>query len=296
MFKTILKVVLVAVFLVTAQYATVHAGDRARHDKLTTESATVVAKGQFEIDLGYAYMSQISTRSGAFNDNWGTTRRSSVRTHDADIALTYGLMEDMDITARLGWADIKDRSRPFNDTYGRGIKDVEVEAKYRFYTNTDTGLSFAYSAGLGIPVGKESRNGKLRVGQKSWSFNQKLAMTKDWETVTMNADVGYQLPFGRNRDHYSRPFCNRGYDTRGVLDSNVALGYVAFEHLQPVVELNYAHEWISKGNDSDLISATAGAIVPLANDNRLRVGVQRAIAGRNAVKAYTVMAGYAVTF
>ena len=35
------------------------------------------------------------------------------------LAVTYGLMDKMDITARIGWADIKDREYPYADKHGR---------------------------------------------------------------------------------------------------------------------------------------------------------------------------------
>jgi len=297
MTKTMLKIILIAVFLVTAQYAVSEANDRARHQKLNTESASVVASGTFELDLSYVYINQIGKSSGAFSNKFGTTSqsRSKMRYHQAMLAVTYGLMDKMDITARIGWADIKDREYPYADKHGKGITDMTIDVKYLFYQD-DLGLTLGYVAGIGIPIGKESRSGHLRIGKKHWTFNQQLVLTKDIdEEWTMNWDVGFLLPFGRTRDAYSPEFGRRMNETRGTLDSNVALGYTAIDFMQPVVEANYAHEWLNSGNDSDLLGFTLGAIIPLEK-HRLRIGVQRDFWGRNATKSYTVSAGITMAF
>ncbi|MBM4309850.1 MAG: transporter [Deltaproteobacteria bacterium] len=298
MAKTMLKIILIAVFLVTAQLGVSEANDRARYQKIKTESASVVESGKFEIDLSYMLIDQIGKQSGAFSNSFGTTSqdRSKMRYHQAMLAVTYGLMDKMDITARIGWADIKDREYPFADSHGNGITDLEIETKYVFYQDDENGVKLAYVAGLEVPIAKASRTGKLRIGQNFWSFNQQLVLTKDLnEDWTMNADVGYQLPFGRTRDAYSPRFGRRMADTRGTLESNVAFGYTGIDFLQPVVEANYAHEWLDSASDFDLLGFTVGAIVPL-DKHRLRIGVQRDFWGRNAVNAYTWTAGFTMAF
>jgi hypothetical protein len=251
-----------------------------------------------EIDLSYLYIDQIGTKSGAFNNNFGTTgqSRGKMRYHQAMLAVTYGLMDTMDITARIGWADIKDRERPYGDSHGNGITDLEIDVKNIFYQN-DHGVSLAYVAGLGIPVGKSSRRNHLRIGRKYWTFNQQLVLTRDIdERWTMNADVGYSLPFGNTRDAYSPGFGRRMDNTRGTLTGNAALGFTGINIMQPVVELNYAHEWLHSNADSDLLGFTIGAIIPLFDNHRMRIGVQRDFWGRNAVQSYTWSAGLTLAF
>ncbi len=297
MTKTMFKIILITVLLVTAQYSLSEANERTRHQKLNTESATVVESGKFELDFNYLYINQIGKKNGSFSNSFGTTgqARSKMRYHQTMLAVTYGLMDKMDITARIGWADIKDREYPYADKHGNGITDLEIDVKYIFYQD-DLGLSLGYVVGLGIPTGKESSSGSLRIGQNYWSLNQQLVLTKDFdETWTMNWDVGYRLPFGRTRDAYSPEFGRRMDATRGTLDSNVAFGYMGLDFIQPVFEVNYAHEWLSSNNDSDSLGFTVGAIVPLEK-HRLRFGVQRDFWGRNSTKAYTVVAGLTLAF
>ncbi len=297
MAKTMLRIILITVFLVTAQFGLSEANDRARYQKINTDSASVVESGKVEIDLSYMYIDQVGSSRGAFSDKFGTTgqSRGNTRYHQAMLAVTYGLMDKMDITARIGWADIKDKDYPYADSHGNGITDLEIEAKYLFYQD-DKGLKLAYVAGLGIPIGRASRTLHLNIGKNYWSLLQRLVLTKDLdEQWTMNADVGYRLPFGRHRDAYSPEFGRRMTDTRGTLESNVALGFAGIDFLQPVVEANYAHEWLDSASDSDLLGFTLGAIIPI-NNHRLRIGVQRPFWGRNAIRSYTWSAGFTMAF
>jgi hypothetical protein len=297
MTKTMLKIFLIAVFLVTAHHSLSEANDRARSQKLNTESATVVKSGSYELDVSYLYIDQIGTLSGAFNNSFGASKqdRGKMRYQHAMLAFTYGLMDKMDITARIGWADLRDRDYPYADKSGNGITDMDIDGKYIFYQD-ERGLSLGYVAGIGIPVGNHSHTGHLNVGKNYWTFNQQLVLTKHIDDQwTMNADVGYRLPFGAKRDAYSPEFGRRMEDTRGTLDGNVALGFTGIKLMQPVVEANYAHEWISSYSDSDRVAFTVGAIVPLEK-HRLRIGIQRDFWGRNATKAYIVNAGLTLAF
>lgn len=297
MTKPILKVLLIAVFLVTAQFGLSEANDRARHQKLRTDSASVVESGTFEVDLSYMLIEQVGGNRAAFSDKFGTTRRTRGRTQyqQAMLAVTYGLMDKMDFTARIGWAEVEDKDYPYADSHGNGITDLDLEMKYLFYQD-ERGLKLGYVAGLSVPVGKDSRILHLNVGKGYWSLLQRLVLTKDFdEQWTMSADVGYRLPFGRNRDAYLPRFGRRMNDTRGTLEGNVAVGFCGIDFLQPVLEANYAHEWIDRAVDSDLLGVTVGAIVPI-DKHRLRVGVQRDFWGRNAIRAYTITAGLTMAF
>jgi len=131
---------------------------------------------------------------------------------------------------------------------------------------------------LTVPLGRESDSDRLGPSQEFWSFEQKLALSKDWGCWTSNADVGFSLPFGGKRR-----------DDRGTLESNLAVGYQLCDWLQPEVELNYAHDFMEGGQDSDSVAATAGLVMPLSDRWRVSVGVQQAIAGRNADRGTCAM-------
>ena len=272
------------------------ANNRARHEKINTESAATVAKGTLEMDAEFTFQHQLGNTNGTFDNNWGRDRRKKMRVYDGTIGFTYGCMDNLDMTVRAGYADIKDRTRPLGDKHGRGLKDVDVSFKWGFFNDEDNRLKVAYIAGTSIPVGFESKSSHLGPGKNFWSFNQKLALTRDWDDFTLNADVGYDLPFGRHRQHYSTTFGTETGRARGLMSSNVAVGYLINEYFQPLAELNYAHEFRSKENDSDQFAATLGTIVALDDCNRLRFGYQIPFAGRNSVRANLFTAGIAVSF
>ena len=103
MTKTLLKLIVITLFFSMTHYGLSEADDRVRNQKLNTQSATVVESGRVEIDLSYLHIDQIGTKSGAFNNSFGTTgqSRGKMRYHQAMLAVTYGLMDTMDIARCL---------------------------------------------------------------------------------------------------------------------------------------------------------------------------------------------------
>ncbi len=272
-------------------------------ETLATESAVPVIEGEIDVEFGSTFSRASSGRRGEWGDNWARTRRErSYRTYEWELRATMGVAPDTDVSLSTGWVDMKDNMEdhePYG--HGRGMDDLRVSVKRRIIW--DEGLSVAYIPALTIPTGRHTNIGRDRFGpaQNYWSFDQRLAMTQEMEELVLNADVGYSLPFGRTRRSWKREFGKHTLEhgekasERGILDANVGLVYVE-SPVRPVLELNYAHRWISRGNDSDLLHATAGAVVPLDDFTRLKVGYQHPVAGRNAVRARKYMASVAYAF
>ena len=238
--------------------------------KLNTDDAIPVGPGEFE--LGFVYSFTRATRQ--WDNHWNGENRGLTQEHAFEVGLTHGLVENFDIGISWGYADIYDREDPAG--YGRGLMDLGVGAKWRFYHNEDLDLSLAYLPGITIPIGKRSNSSRIGPSQEYWSLDQKLAMTKFWGRWTMNADLGYSLPLGEDAD-----------GAQGTLDGNVAVGCQVCGWLQPEIELNYAHEFVSSGDDADALAVTAGLIMPLRDTWRVDLGIQQPIAGRNSDRATT---------
>ena len=234
------------------------------HAKLNTDDATPVDPGGFELELAYT----LSHARRQYDNRWGRRSRSLTQEHGFEVGLTYGVVDNLDVGVGFGFADLYDRDEPAR--FGRGLADLSVGTKWRFYHDEERALSLAYLSGLTIPVGRRTDSSSLGPSQQYWSLDQKLAMSKDWSPWTMNADLGYSLPFGDDTD-----------GARGSAGFNVALGYQLNDWLQPELELNYAHDFLSGGSDSDTIALTGGFIICLSENMRLDVGVQRVMAGRN---------------
>jgi len=240
--------------------------------KLNTEDAMPVGPGEFELEFVYSF----SRASRQWSDHWRGENRGLAREHDFELGLTYGVVENLDIGVGLGYADMYDRDDPAG--YGRGLMDVGIGAKWRFYHNEALDLSLAYLPGITIPFGRRSGSDHIGPSQEFWSIDQKLAMSKFWDRWNLNADVGYSLPLGEDAD-----------GARGTLDSNVALGYQLYDWLQPEVELNYAHDFVTGDSDSDQVALTAGLIMPISDTWRVDVGLQHSLAGRNSDRGTTAI-------
>ncbi len=290
------------------------ASDHLDSDMLVTESAVPVGEGVIDVEVGMRYSKANEGKRGAWSNNWSRSRRESFRMYEWTFAATMGVAPDTDVSIETGWVDLYDRG--LGQTYtggsghhGRGMDDLRVNVKQRLLE--EAGVTVAYIPGLTIPTGRHSNLGRERFGpgQHYWSFDQRLAVTLDeMDPVIVNADVGYSLPFGRTRRSYEREWGestqfstadgrDKNRSERGVLDAN--LGAVFTDGpVRPLVELNYAHRWISRGNDSDQLHATVGGIVPIpAEENaRVKVGYQHPVAGRNAARTRRFLLSMAYAF
>lgn len=233
--------------------------------KLNTADAFPAAPGEFEVEFSYGF----GRATRAWDSSWAGTGRGPTQEHAFGVGLTRGIAEDLDISVSWGYADMYDRDD--DALSGGGFTDLGVGAKWQFYHDEDLDLSLAYLPGVTIPIGRHGSAGHLGPSQDYWSFDQKVAMTKFWGRWTSNADLGYSLPFGEDTD-----------GARGTLQADAAVGYQVCSWLQPEVELNYAHDFVSGGADADGLAVTAGLIMSLSDNWRLKMGVQQGVAGRNS--------------
>ena len=279
---------------------------------LQTESAVPLEEGAVDVELGVTYTKANDGKRGSWSNNWSRSRRESFRMYEWTLAATMGIAPETDITLSTGWVDLYDRGlgQTYTDgggNHGRGMDDLTVALRHRLLE--EGGTSVAYIPGMTIPTGRHSNEGRGRFGpgQKFWSLDQRIALTQDLNEVVLNADVGYSLPFGRTRRSYMRDWGEsteystadrRSKDSseRGVLDANAGVVF-AEGPVRPLVELNYAHRWISRGNDSDQIHATIGSIIAIEDDlPRVKVGYQHPVAGRNAARTRRFLLSMAYAF
>ncbi|MFO8007705.1 MAG: transporter [Candidatus Brocadiia bacterium] len=235
------------------------------HAKVNTEDATPVDPGEWEVELAYG----LTQADRAFGDHWSRTGRGLLREEEFGLGVTYGLVENLDVGFGVGYLDIYDRDD--SALVGRGFTDLELGAKWRFYHDEARHLEIAYTPAVVLPTGRRADDDRIGITDDYASVFNGLALSKDWgDGWTSNFDLGFNWPVGEDR-----------HDCRGTLGANAALGWQVTEWLQPEVELNYEHDF-AHGDDADLISATAGAIVCVSDSVRLDLGVQRSLFGRNA--------------
>ncbi len=272
---------------------------------LVTESAVPVAEQAVDVEIGMTYTKAKEGKRGVWDNSWSRTRREKYRMYEWELAATIGVAPDVDLGISTGFVAMKDLA--FGNQYdwsrkghGRGMDDLRVNARWRFYE--EGGLSLAYIPGLTIPTGRHTNIDRERFGpgQHYWSIDQRLAATQEMDPVVLSADVGYSLPLGRTRRGWERDWgmhtdwnarrdSTRRPREQGVLDANVGMVYTELP-VRPVLEVNYAHRWINRGNDSTQIHATVGCIVAVdENAPRVKVGYQHPIAGRNAARTRKFM-------
>ena len=202
------------------------------------------------------------------------------------LAVAAGVIDNFDVAVSGNYVWLKDKENDFDETdaqfgpdRGNGFGDLELSGRYRFFASKEQGLEFAYIAGFTIPTGNRSSREDIGTSQEFWSLNQTLVAGKDWGKLTANADIGFALPLGDKREN-----------ARGTFNADVAVGYQVLPWLQPEVELNYGHDFITDEEDSDLLAITAGLVMPITDKLRVNMGMQQGVWGHNADKATSLCA------
>ncbi|NMA42201.1 MAG: hypothetical protein GX946_02335 [Oligosphaeraceae bacterium] len=250
---------------------------------INTETAIIVPQGSLELSLGVDYLRHAGKRQ--YDNSWHRTdNRGGARLYEWTVSLRGGITENLDAFISTSWVDVKDKSFPYGDDYARGINNVNLGIKWGIIQDQDDFL-LSYQPSISIPANQyKAESGRLGPGDNFWSFDQALVATYFWDDFSCSAALTHTIPFGRGRHHYSTTFLQEQRRTRGTTGIDLGLTYDACEYLQPLVELNYLHEWISKGNDSDLLAATLGAKANICEKGQIMAGYQYPITGRNSFR------------
>lgn len=168
---------------------------------------------------------------------------------------------------------------------GHDFSDLELSARYRFFESKEQSLALAYIGGLTLATGSDSSREEIGTSQEFSSFNQALVVNKDWGKWTGNTDVGYALPFGDKRGN-----------ARGTFNADVAVGYQVLPWLQPELELNYSHDFLSDKESSEVLAVTAGLVMPINDRLRVNLGAQQGVWGRNNDKETTLTVACKLAF
>ena len=243
------------------------------HAKLNTADASPVEPGHFELETGYAW-----TRDRhAWDGDGDVHRRGLARDQAAGLALTVGLLTNVDVNIGLDYLWLRDDDN-VAPTTGEGIGDLSFGGRYRFFTSEQYGIEAAWISGFTAPTGKKGNDDELGTSQEFWSWDNSLVLTKDWERWTINAEVGWSQPFGVKRG-----------DDRGTLIANLAAGYQLLRWLQPEAELNYSRAFDHGEADESALDVTAGLVMPLNDCLRVNLGLQQAVWGENTEKITTAL-------
>ncbi|MBN1378048.1 MAG: transporter [Gammaproteobacteria bacterium] len=237
------------------------------HGKVNTGDPSTVDPGHYEIEFEYDYFKA----NRAFDENGNSVDRGSFHERDMALVLTVGLVENWDIYFGLPVVRIEDEDSDPNR--GSGVADAEFGGRFRFINNETSHLEIAYTAGFIAPIGSDDSEDEIGTSQQYWSLEQALILSKDWERWTMNAELGYSLPFGKHRDAAD-----------GSVSLNTAIGYQITPTIQPELELNYGRDFTANETDAKVLSVTAGLVMPVNDMLLVKAGVVKDVSGTYADK------------
>ncbi|RLA88724.1 MAG: hypothetical protein DRG20_05680 [Deltaproteobacteria bacterium] len=247
--------------------------------KLATDDAGTVGKGGIEIEFGYTF----NYAKKAMDNDWHKEDRGILREHEFGLSIAYGILDNLDISADTGYANLYDHDS--DPEKGEGFCDLGLGIKYRFLKLKSLDLELAYITSLSIPTGRFSDSHRLGPSDEFWAWENKIALSRDFGKLTMNMDFGFSLPFGKYREN-----------ERGTLSYDLAVGYQIVKWLQPEIEINYEHGFVKDEDDNDSIFLTAGFIMPLTDHFKGKVGLQQTVTGRNTDYTTSIILALTLSF
>ena len=247
--------------------------------KLATEDAPTVSRGDLEVEAGYARF-----EGGRYFDRSNhPEKRRVLLINEPEIKATYGLLENFDISLEHAWANILDAEEERCDVRGSG--DSAAGFKWNFFSSEESGVLLSWYPKAVIPNGVKATSDRPGISQEYHSLDQLIILTLTRNMFTMNIDSGFMLPVGSDRE-----------DSRGDFVSDIAAGIQVSEWLQPEIELNYSHGYVSGGSDSDTVSVTAGLIMNVADQWRVDLGAYQVLYGRNSDSGTGLLVNFSHTF
>lgn len=259
-----------AVLLLAAGPAGAHFPEADRpneHGKPTMADATPVGEGALEVSLGWAPSWNLTGR-GEFE------RSAPGHTQPLALGVTYGVTEDVDVSATVAWGFTSQSRYDFDpadgiagSAWGRGLADAAVSARWRFLCSG--WLDLAAVGTLVAPVGLQAHPDHPGLSQGFWSGQLALVGSLDAGPFTANLEGGASLPLS-----------GAGTDV-GMGYLAVGTGLQLLDWLQPTLEVAYQHAIESPGPDAALLTVTVGAVLPLGGGYGAALGVQHAAWGRN---------------
>jgi hypothetical protein len=246
------------------------------HGKMATEDATPVGEGVLEVEAGWA-PSLTAHGSGPFEES------AHAHSHGYSFTAAYGVSEHLDVKVGLGAGYLVDLSDPAGPTRGSGLSDLLLAARWRFLASDARALDLAVTTALVAPTGDDGSDDSLGLSQGYWSLRNALVASKDWGRATANAAIALTLPVGGDAGALDLAGC-----------ASVAFGYAVVPWLQPIAEASY--DAVRDGDTQHRLSLTAGVNLSSSSGNRLLVGVQQAVWGRDVVQSTTALVALKTAF
>ncbi|HWQ26696.1 MAG TPA: transporter, partial [Chlorobaculum sp.] len=244
----------------------------AAHPLITDDTGTQ-GKGKFQLELNSEFSNEKENEDGVSIKESGG---------EAAATLSYGLSDTIDLVAGLPWQwyRLKEDGSVVADE--DGIGDLSLELKWRFFENSDKGLSLAIKPGISIPTGDERKglgNGKLSGGAL-------LIATCDSDIGALHANVGY------TRNEYQLDE-DRESSRNDIWHFSLATELNLAQNIRAVTNIGVETNSDKKSDNSPAF-LIGGLIYSVSDDFDIDLGIKK---GLNEVETdTTVLAGIAARF
>ncbi|MEK6744455.1 MAG: transporter [Nitrospirota bacterium] len=238
---------------------------RAMHPLITDDDGTQ-GKGKYQFEVNASYGKDRIADAG-----------STVRTVGSGLVanLTYGAAEALDVFVETPYAWW--RAKTDGDVLGseRGIADVSVGAKWRFFEKD--GLCFAVKPAITIPTGDENKE----LGTGKAGYGVYLIATKEFEPAALFLNLGYI----KNE--------NKAGEEKDIWHVSLAGTYEVVKHLKLAANMGMEKNR-DKAIDKDPAFGLVGVIYGVNDDLDLSFGVKRGL--NDAETDLTLLAGVTMRF
>ncbi|MCX8070792.1 MAG: transporter [Thermodesulfovibrionales bacterium] len=234
---------------------------------LSTDDTGTQGKGKFQIEAQSEFVFDKTTDDGI---------ETKTRAGQYQGVFTYGLLENLDIVLGIPyiWGKVKEDGVIVYDE--KGISDLSIEAKWRFYEIED-GFSFAIKPNISVPTGDYKKG--LGAGKATYGIT--FITTKEFKPFAVHLNLGYTF-----ND-------NKLDERKNIWRASVASEVEVIKPLRLVAEIGLQKnpDKLSKTNPA---FATGGLIFSVAENFDLDFGIR---AGLNKAEAdMAVLAGIALRF
>jgi len=242
----------------------------AAHPLITDDTGTQ-GKGKFLFELN-GQMGHGAERS---DTEAGANVTSKEREAELKAALTYGVIDNVDVILTLPYQWKKTEVGDATISDASGIADISIEVKWRFFEKD--GLSFAIKPGITLPAGDKDKG--LGTGRATGTLY--LITTKEIDPWAFHLNLGYK----RNENSVD--------EREDIWHASLAGEFKVMKKLKLVANIG-AERNPDKASDTDPAFLLGGFIYSIRENIDIDFGIK---GGLNKAEAdMTYMAGIALRF
>lgn len=197
------------------------------------------------------------------------------KTHELEVALTYGLTETVDFVVAVPYTSWSSRSEEEGKTSEDGFGDTSMEFKWRFYEQE--GLSLAVKPGMSLPTGDDDES----LGAGKATYQLFFVGTQEVEAWA------FHLNLGNIRSN------NTADERENIWHASVASDFALTKNLHLVANIGTERN-PTKGEDTHPAFILGGLVYSLTDYCDIDFGVKAGL--NHAEPDYSLLAGVALTF